>query len=156
MAEDTNTTEGTTAPAELTPAQLKQKVASLTRANEKLEAENGKIKEAHQATKDALTAETVGHATTKQQLADAQEELATANGIVEEVSQRLANADAISAESGTHVLTFEKQQYKVLAPTLQHKGVKYEAKDLSKYPEVLKDLIGDGKGLVQPITAAKE
>ncbi|WP_310395718.1 hypothetical protein [Hymenobacter sp.] len=108
-------------------------------------------------TKEATAAELKKQVTSlKQELADTKEELATANGIIQEVTQRLENADAIQAESATHVLTFEKKQYRVLAARLQHKGTKYEAKDLSKHPEVLKDLIGDGKGLVQLITAAKE
>jgi chromosome segregation ATPase len=133
MAEDTK---------ELTPAQAKKQI-------ETLEAKLATANTALEKAKDALATEVAAHAETR-------EELAIANGLVEEVTQRLENADAIAAESSTHVLTFEKKQYRVLATTVQHKGVKYEAKDLSQHPEVLKDLIGDGKGLVQLIVAAKE
>ena len=151
MAEDTK--EPTVAELKKENAALTKQLGAATATSEKLEGENAKLKDAQQVyTAEAEQAKKA----LLDELAEVKEELATANEIVEEVTQRLENADAIQAESATHVLTFEKKQYKVLAAKVQHKGVTYDAKDLSKHQDVLKDLIGDGKGLVQLIVATKE
>jgi chromosome segregation ATPase len=150
MAENTNPDA-----AEQTPAELKKQVTFLTKQLAQATADRDTYAQRLadvQATVETQKAEITAQG---KELADAKAEVAESTTIIDELKERLENADAIQAESSVHVLTFEGKQYKVLAPTVQHKGVKYEAKTLQQHPEVLRDLIGDGKGLIQLIVKAK-
>ena len=74
-------------------------------------------------------------------------------GIISDLQEQLANAQAGQEISQTVVVTHTaedgtKEQYKVLAPKFQHKHVVYEAKDLKTNTDLLKELVEAKSGVL--------
>ncbi|OWP62894.1 hypothetical protein CDA63_11795 [Hymenobacter amundsenii] len=111
-------------------------------------------------------------ATTKSQLAKAEEklagyknqldavkgELATANGeraaaqaIITGQAEQLANVEAAQTQADVIVVTYEKQQYRVLGKKFRIKNVEVKAEELGKNKEALKFLVESKSGLLVPI-----
>lgn len=84
-----------------------------------------------------------------------QGELEASQGIVAGLTEQLANVETSQKQSDVVVVTYEKQQYRVLAKKFQVKGQEVEAKDLGKNKEALQHLVESKSGLLVLIVKAE-
>jgi hypothetical protein len=87
-------------------------------------------------------------------------EVSESTGIISDLQEQLANAQAGQEISQAVVVTHTaedgtRDQYKVLAPKFQHKHVAYEAKDLKTNPALVKELVEAGSGVLVKLEKAK-
>ena len=80
--------------------------------------------------------------------------------IISDLQEKLANAEAGQAISETIVVTHtdeagNKEQYKVVLPKFKHKGQSYVAADLKTNPDLVKELVDGGKGVLVKLEKAK-
>lgn len=93
--------------------------------------------------------------TPEQELARLKQELEEANGIIAEQTEKLAESELRTA--GTlPVVTYDKEQYQVTAAKFNFKGTDYAAEALSSSPDLVKELITSGSGLLVKIEKEKK
>ena len=85
--------------------------------------------------------------------AQLQEDKVIAEETVVELSEKLANAEAVAPEQV--IVTHERKQYRVLAHKFHHKGAEIAASNLQANKEVLAELVKMKSGLLQLITKAE-
>jgi chromosome segregation ATPase len=79
-------------------------------------------------------------------------ELAQAEALIEEQSGKLAAAEVSQAE-GPVIVTHDKEQYRVLAPKFSHQGLAVDAHTLRNNPDLVRQLVEDGSGILQKVEA---
>lgn len=84
------------------------------------------------------------------QLDEKTEELAQAEYLIEEQTAQLKAAEVAQAE-GPLVVTYNKVPYRVLAPKFQHNGLHVEARSLATNPDLVRELVEAGSGLLQAV-----
>jgi hypothetical protein len=77
------------------------------------------------------------------------EELATAEQTVSDLNEKLSNVEA--AEVVHVVVSYKKEQYRVLAQQFDFGGTLVKASELQENKEVLAALVEDGSGLLQKV-----
>lgn len=114
--------------------------------------------EAHQLTKDALIAEQKAHASTKEALVAEQdahtatkEDLDTANTTVTQLGEQVELVSKTVTPQGGVIVECNKKKYSVTAGKFTLGKVKYIAEDLLTKPEVVKELIRKGSGILVEI-----
>jgi hypothetical protein len=85
---------------------------------------------------------------------DLKQENTDALTTVGELSEKLANAEAVAPEQV--VVTHDKKQYRVLAHKFNHNGAEIAASNLQANKEVLADLVKMKSGVLQLITKAEK
>lgn len=85
---------------------------------------------------------------------DLEAEGADAAQLILELHQQLDNARAGEELSPVVVVTHEQQKYRVIGAKFKHAGEEYAAADLKKHPDVVKQLVEAGSGLLQKIEKA--
>ncbi|GAB3233120.1 hypothetical protein GCM10027346_20850 [Hymenobacter seoulensis] len=93
------------------------------------------------------------NAALEQKAAEQATELATATQAVDELSEKLSNAEAVTPAQA--VVTHEKHQYLVLAQKFNYEGTEVLASELQGKKEILAALVKSGSGLLQKIEAKK-
>ena len=83
-----------------------------------------------------------------------QQELTDTQGIVAEQAEALANAEASKTEGAAIIVTYEKQQYRVIGKQFTIKGALVKAEELSTNKEAVKHLVETKSGLLQLIEKA--
>lgn len=84
---------------------------------------------------------------------DLKKENETATTTIVEMSEKLANAEAVAPEQV--VVTHDKKQYRVLAHKFNHNGAEIAASNLQANKEVLAELVKMKSGVLQLITKAE-
>ena len=74
--------------------------------------------------------------------------------LILELHQQLDNAQAGQELSPVVVVTHEQQKYRVIGAKFKHAGEEYTAADLKKHPDVVKQLVEAGSGLLQKVEKA--
>ena len=97
-----------------------------------------------QPTIESLTAENVR----------LQGELELAQSIIAGQAEQLANSETAQQQGSVVVVTYEKQQYRVLGKKFTIKGTVIAAEELGKNKEALKFLVESKSGLLVPIVKA--
>ena len=78
----------------------------------------------------------------------------TAQELISDLTEQLANATAGQDISQAVVVSHEKEQYKVLARQFNHLGTEYKADDLKTNPALVKELVELESGLLHKIEKA--
>lgn len=94
-----------------------------------------------QPTIESLTAENVR----------LQGELDVAQAVIAGQAEQLANVETAQQQGNVIVVTYDKQQYRVLAKKFAIKGEEITAEQLGKNKEALKHLVESKSGLLVPI-----
>ncbi|HEX8656588.1 MAG TPA: hypothetical protein VF690_03600 [Hymenobacter sp.] len=89
-------------------------------------------------------------------IASLESEVDEATEITSDLQEQLANATAGQEIGQAVVVTHAKEQYKVLAPKFQHKGVEYKSSDLSTNADLVKELVEGNSGLLHKLEKAKK
>ena len=84
---------------------------------------------------------------------DLKQENTEAVTTIGEMSEKLANAEAVAPEQV--VVTHERKQYRVLAHKFHHKGAEIAASNLQANKDVLAQLVEMKSGVLQLITKAE-
>lgn len=100
--------------------------------------------ETRQPTIESLTAENVR----------LQGELDVAQAIIAGQAEQLANSETAQQQGNVVVVTYDKQQYRVLGKKFTIKGAALTAEELGKNKEALKFLVESKSGLLVPIAKA--
>lgn len=92
-------------------------------------------------------------------ISDLEEEQSESTGLISELQEQLANAEAGQAISQAVVVTHTdeagtKEQYKVVLPKFKHKGQSYVAADLKTNPALVQELVEGGKGVLVKLEKA--
>lgn len=106
--------------------------------------EEAKKEETRQPTIESLTADNVR----------LQGELDVAQGIIAGQAEQLANSETAQKQGNVIVVTYDKQQYRVLGRKFTVKGQEIKAEQLGKNKEALKYLVESKSGLLVPIVKA--
>ncbi|WP_210519915.1 hypothetical protein [Hymenobacter terricola] len=133
----TDTTDTTTpaadVPQQLTPAQLKKQLATVTKERDKA--------------LGAVEALKITNAAQKQTIAAQEQELEEAEGVIAEQTTKLAEADAKGGDAV--IVTHEKKQYRVIGKQLNVDGHVHTAESLTKNPDVVAQLVRSESGFLQ-------
>ena len=132
-------------PQQLLVEQLTQQLAVATTRISTLENELSTEKE-----NSRIIAES--NHTLSSELSDKTVDLENAEALIEEMQGKLAAAE-VSQMEGPVILSHEKGQYRVLAPKFSHKGIEVEANSLRNNPELVRELVEAGSGLLQKVEA---
>ncbi|RSK44701.1 hypothetical protein [Hymenobacter perfusus] len=100
--------------------------------------------ETRQPTVESLTAENVR----------LQGELDVAQAVIAGQAEQLANVETAQKQGDVVVVSYEKQQYRVLAKKFSIKGEEIKAEELGKNKAALKFLVESKSGLLVPIVKA--
>ncbi|SHL87438.1 hypothetical protein [Hymenobacter psychrotolerans] len=84
-----------------------------------------------------------------------QGELELAQGIIAGQAEQLANVETAQQHGDVVVVSYGKQQYRVLAKKFHIKGAEVKAEDLGKNQEALKHLVESKSGLLAPVAKAE-
>jgi chromosome segregation ATPase len=149
MAENQNagSDEGQTAAPDKASVKLQKQVDSLTSENAQLKAQVLSISGDRDTLADA-------NQKLQAELEEKTTELEQAEALIEEQNGKLAAAEVTQAE-GPVVVSHEKAQYRVLAPKFSHKGLEVDAHTLRQNPELVRELVEAGSGLLQKVEPAK-
>ncbi|MFC6999582.1 hypothetical protein [Rufibacter roseus] len=93
--------------------------------------------------------------TPEQEIARLRQQLADKDAILDETVQALKNAEAAKGSS-LPVVSFEDEQYRLLAAKANIKGKVYTAAEVAESKELIQHLIKIKSGLLQKIEATEE
>lgn len=131
-----------------------------TKAAEKLQKQLDTAQRENAQLKEQLAAKKADNetlATANQQLtgelAEKADELAKAEELLERQNAQLKAAE-VGQALGPVVVTHANESYRVLAPKFQHHGLDVDAHTLRQNPDLVRELIESGSGLLVKVEAA--
>lgn len=134
-------------------AQLTSDNAQLTGENAQLTGENAQLKAqvlSLNGDRDTLAS---ANSDLAAQLEEKVDELATAEALIEQQTEQLKSAE-VGQALGPVIVTYEKEQYRLLVPHFSHAGNLIESASLRQNPDLVRQLVEGGSGLLQKVVAA--
>lgn len=131
---------------------LQNQVDSLTSENTALKAENSQLKgQVSTLTNDRDTL-AKANAVLEGKNDELNVQLVEAEDLIEQQTAQLKSAE-VGQKLGPVIVTHDKEQYQVLVPRFSHAGNLVEAASLRQNPDLVRQMVESGSGLLQKVEA---